>query len=119
MTRGALRDRVDPRGRKIPAPYPIARPAASCAVERGRPNAVFGSPERFVNGPPEPADLPQTVWINRSEQKKTAQDAPQSTIIPRVDLQAPLSSRSSEHSTATMIDLGATLMSSTAVSQCH
>lgn len=47
-------------------------------------------PERFVKGRPQPAELPQVVWINPPDKKTTLQDAPEgSTIVtlddPRVD----------------------------------
>ena len=76
-------------------------------------------PERFVNGQPTPADLPQAVWINPPEKKHAAPDAPGTTSSTSVDQQDPLISRSGEHSAATTIDLGATLITSPLVSQCH
>ena len=81
--------------------------------------AYAAHPERFVNGQPKPADLPQAVWINPPEKKTAAQDAPETTSGTSVDLQDPLISRSREHSAATTIDLGATLITSPLVSQCH
>ena len=81
--------------------------------------AYTAHPERFVKGVPKPADLPQAVWINPPAEKKAAHDAPRTTIVTPVDLQHPLLSRSREHSAATMIELGATLISSPLVSQCH
>ena len=72
--------------------------------------AYAAHPERFVNGQPKPADLPQAVWINPPEKKTAAQDAPETTSGTSVDLQDPLISRSREHSAATTIDLGATLI---------
>ena len=71
--------------------------------------AYAAHPERFVNGQPKPADLPQAVWINPPEKKTAAQDAPETTSGTSVDLQDPLISRSREHSAATTIDLGATV----------
>jgi putative transposase len=44
-------------------------------------------PERFVNGTPQPAELPQAVWINPPAKKKPAQDAPRTTIGTSGDLQ--------------------------------
>jgi putative transposase len=41
--------------------------------------AFAAHPERFVKGTPQPADLPQAVWINPPEKKATHQDAPGST----------------------------------------
>ena len=75
--------------------------------------AYAAHPERFVNGQPTPPDLPQAVWINPPEKKKAAQDAPGTTSGTSVDLQDPLLS------CATTIDLGATLITSPLVSQCH
>ena len=81
--------------------------------------AYAAHPERFVKGAPKPADLPQAVWINPPQKKKTAQDAPGTTIVTPIDLQDPLISRPGAHSVATMIDLGATLITLPTVSQCH
>ena len=81
--------------------------------------AYAAHPERFVKGTPTPADLPQAVWINPPAKKKTAQDAPGATSGTPVDLQDALISRSRERSAATTIDLGATLITSPLVSQCH
>ncbi len=75
--------------------------------------------ERFVKGAPQPADLPQAVWINPPQKKNTAQDAPGSTSSTSVDLQDPLISRLGEHSATPMIALGATLITVPTVSQCH
>lgn len=81
--------------------------------------AYAAHPERFVKGAPKPADLPQAVWINPPPKKKAAQDAPGTTIVTPVDLQDPLISRPRQHSAAPMIDLGATVICSPLVSQCH
>ena len=81
--------------------------------------AYAAHPERFVKGLPKPADLPQAVWINPPAKKKAAQDAPGTAIVTPVDLQHPLISALGEHSAATTIDVGATLISSPLVSQCH
>ena len=81
--------------------------------------AYAAHPERFVKGAPKPADLPQAVWINPPQKKKTAQDAQGTAIVTPVDLQDPLIFRPGEHSGATMIDLDATLITSPTVSQCH
>lgn len=48
--------------------------------------AFAAHPERFVNGQPRPADLPQAVWINPPEKKMTHHDAPGSTQAPVDDL---------------------------------
>ncbi len=81
--------------------------------------AYAAHPERFVKGRPHPADLPTAVWINPPQKKKAAQDAPGSTIVTSVDLQDPLISSPGEHLATTMIDLGATLITSPTVSRCH
>ena len=81
--------------------------------------AYAAHPERFVKGVPKPADLPRAVWINSPQKKKAAQDAPGTTIVTSVDLQDPPIFRSNDHSAATMIELGATLIPSPLVSQCH
>ena len=81
--------------------------------------AYVAHPERFVNGPPRPADLPTAVWINPPVKKPARQDAPGTTIVTPVDLQHPLVSSADDASTATTITLGASLISSSLVSQCH
>jgi putative transposase len=43
--------------------------------------AYVAHPERFVNGPPRPADLPTAVWINPPVKKPARQDAPETTIV--------------------------------------
>ncbi len=48
--------------------------------------AYVAHPERFVNGLPRPAELPQAVWINPPLEKTASQDAPGSTIVPSHDL---------------------------------
>ena len=75
-------------------------------------------PERFVNGPPQPADLPTAVWINPPPKKSTAQDAPGTTIVTSDDLQVDPISDVPDPSTVLMIDGGATLITSLSVSQC-
>ena len=42
--------------------------------------------DRFVNGLPRPAELPQAVWINPPLEKTAPQDAPGSTIVTSDDL---------------------------------
>jgi putative transposase len=76
-------------------------------------------PERFVNGPPQPADLPTAVWINPPEKKSTAQDAPGTTIVTSADLQVDPICDALDASTVLVIDGGATLITSPLVSQCH
>lgn len=51
--------------------------------------AYAAHPERFVNGQPKPADLPQAVWINPPQKNKAAQDALGTTIVTPVDQRTP------------------------------
>jgi putative transposase len=76
-------------------------------------------PERFVNGRPQPADLPTAVWINPPQKKTAAQEAPGTTIVTPVDLQDPLISCPGDHVTGSIIDRNASLITPTLVSQCH
>ena len=81
--------------------------------------AYVAHPERFVNGPPQPADLPTAVWINPPVTKPTRQDAPQTTIVMADDqwvvpIQAP-----TDDVGPVMIDRNATLITEALVSQCH
>ena len=81
--------------------------------------AYVAHPERFVNGPPRPADLPTAVWINPPVKNPTRQDAPGTTIVTSDDLQvdrfpAPTTTPQSVRSIA-----DATLITSPLVSQCH
>jgi len=76
-------------------------------------------PERFVNGRPQPADLPTAVWMNPPAKKPAAQDAPGTTTAisdgRRVDLM-----RDADDPFAVLpIDRSATLITTTLVSQCH
>ncbi len=64
-------------------------------------------PERFVKGRPQPAELPQAVWINPPAKKTTGQDAPGSTNVTWDDLQVSRVSSANDHSAITMIDRGA------------
>jgi len=76
-------------------------------------------PERFVNGRPQPADLPNAVWINPPVKKATAQDAPGATIVRPDGPQHGRIIEATRRSTAITIDGGAPLINSTLVSQCH
>ena len=81
--------------------------------------AYAAHPERFVNGPPRPADLPTAVWINPPVKKPTRQDAPETTIARSDD---PRVARIQDHDDAVglvMIDRNATLITGPLVSQCH
>ncbi len=51
--------------------------------------AYAAHPERFVNGRPQPADLPTAVWINPPAKKTTLQDASGSTIVDLDDTWVP------------------------------
>jgi putative transposase len=73
--------------------------------------AYSAHPERFVRGTPEPAALPQAVWINPPE-KTALQDAPQSTSITSDDLRADPISLTYDHAGTR------TVITSTLVSQC-
>jgi hypothetical protein len=71
-----------------------------------------------VQGRPQPADLPQAVWINPPAKKTTAQDAPGMTIVTSDDLRVdPI--RDADDYSGLIIDGGATLITSPLVSQCH
>jgi putative transposase len=48
--------------------------------------AYLAHPKRFVKGRPQPADLPQAVWITPPAKNTTAQDAPGITIVISDDL---------------------------------
>ena len=76
-------------------------------------------PERFVKGRPQPADLPTAVWINPPVKKPTRQDAPGTTIVTPDDLQVHPISDAMDDSAVTIIDGGATLITSPLVSQCR
>ena len=65
--------------------------------------AYAAHPERFVNGRPQPADLPTAVWINPPAKKPTVLDARGTATITAHD----------------RFDPGATLITSPLVSQCH
>lgn len=81
--------------------------------------AYAAHPERFVNGHPQPADLPTAVWINPPVNKATAQDAPGTTIA---NLEGPEHGRildAPRRSTTLVIDGATPLINSTSVSQCH
>ena len=81
--------------------------------------AYAAHPERFVKGQPQPADLPQAVWINPPSKKTTAQDAPRSTIAALPDLKLDLIFDSYDRSDSLIIGTGATLITSPSVSRCH
>lgn len=81
--------------------------------------AYVAHPERFVNGPPRPADLPTAVWINPPVKKPARQDAPGTTIAVSDDQRvAPIHERNDDVGPV-MIDRNATLITEPLVSQCH
>jgi putative transposase len=81
--------------------------------------AYVAHPERFVNGPPRPADLPTAVWINPPVKKPARQDAPGTTIVMSDDQRvAPLHERNDDVGLV-MINHNATLIAEALVSQCH
>jgi putative transposase len=81
--------------------------------------AYAAHPERFVKGRPQPADLPQAVWINPPAKKTTAQDPPGSTIVLSPDLRVDPIYDADDHSAIMLIDRSATLITAPSVSQCH
>ena len=81
--------------------------------------AYAAHPERFVKGRPQPADLPQAVWINPPAKKTTAQDPPGSTIVLSPDLRVDPIYDADDHSAILLIDRSATLITAPSVSQCH
>ena len=81
--------------------------------------AYAAHPERFVNGRPQPADLPNAVWINPPVKKSTAQDAPGATIAMPTGSQHGRILEATPRSTTILIDRSASLINSTSVSQCH
>ncbi len=81
--------------------------------------AYAAHPERFVKGRPQPADLPNAVWINPPAKKTIAQDAPGTTIVTSDNLRVDPIRTAAAHFAVMTIDRGATLISSSLVSQCH
>ena len=82
--------------------------------------AYAAHPERFVNRPPRPADLPTAVWINPPVRKPTAQDAQGAANAKPDDLQHGRIIDASLRSTTLVNDRSATpLINLTSVSQCH
>ena len=80
--------------------------------------AYAAHPERFVNGRPHSADLPQAVWINPRAKRPTAQDAPGSTIVASDDLRIDRISDSFDQTRSLIIAPGATPSTAPSVSQC-
>ena len=95
--------------------------AASVRAQRDRvlTAAYAAHPERFVNGRPHPADLPNAVWINPPVKKSTAQDDPGATIAMSTGAQHGRILEATSRSTTIVIDGSAPLINSTTVSRCH
>jgi putative transposase len=82
--------------------------------------AAYGAhPERFVHGPPHPADLPTAVWINPPVTTSARQDAPGTTIVLSDDPQVAPIQAPTDDVGLVMIDRNATLITEALVSQCH
>jgi putative transposase len=81
--------------------------------------AYVAHPERFVNGPPRPADLPTAVWINPPVKKPARQDAPGTTIVLSDDQRVTPIHEPNDDGELVMIDRNATLITEALVSQCH
>ena len=95
--------------------------AAAVRAQRDRVLSVAyaAHPERYVNGRPHPADLPNAVWINPPVKNTTAQDPPGTTTGITADLHHGRILEATRRSTTIVIDGGAPLINSTSVSQCH
>ena len=81
--------------------------------------AYVAHPERFVNGPPRPADLPTAVWINPPVKNSARQDAPGTTIVLSDDQRVTRIQDEDDDVGLVMIDRNATLITGPSVSQCH
>jgi len=81
--------------------------------------AYVAHPERFVNGPPRPADLPTAVWINPPVKHSARQDAPGTTIVHSADQRVARIQDEDDDVGLVMIDRNATLITGPLVSQCH
>jgi hypothetical protein len=82
--------------------------------------AAYGAhPERFVNGPPRPADLPTAVWINPPVKHSARQDASGTTIVLSDDQGVARIQDEDDDVGLVMIDRNATLITGPLVSQCH
>ena len=81
--------------------------------------AYVAHPERFVNGPPRPADLPTAVWINPPVKNSARQDAPGTTIVLSDDQRVARIQDEDDDVGLEMIDRNATLITEPLVSQCH
>ena len=81
--------------------------------------AYVAHPERFVNGPPRPADLPTAVWINPPVKNSARQDAPGTTIVLSDDQWVAQIQDEDDDVGLEVIDRNATLITGPLVSQCH
>ena len=81
--------------------------------------AYAAHPDRFVNGPPRPADLPTAVWINPPVKTPPRQDAPRTTIVLSDDPQLAPIQEPDDDVGLVIIDQNATLITEPLVSQCH
>ena len=81
--------------------------------------AYAAHPERFVNGPPRPADLPTAVWINPPVNKPARQDASGTAIVLSDDQRVAPTHEPDDDVGLVMIDQNATLITGPLVSQCH
>jgi len=81
--------------------------------------AYVAHPERFVNGPPRPADLPTAVWINPPVKNPAHQDAPGTTIVLSDDQRVARIQGADDDVGLVTIDRNATLITGPLVSQCH
>ena len=94
-------------------------PAARAQRQQVLAAAYAVHPERFVKGPPQPANLPTAVWINPPVKKPTRQDAPGTTIVPSDDQQVTRIQDHDDDVGILVIDQNATLITGPLVSQCH
>lgn len=81
--------------------------------------AYVAHPERFVNGPPQPADLPTAVWINPPVKHPARHDAPGTTIVIGENPRVVPSHALTDDDGLAAIDDNASLITPPLVSQCH
>jgi hypothetical protein len=82
--------------------------------------AAYGAhPERFVNGPPRPADLPTAVWINPPVKTLARQDVPGTTIVLSDNQRVAQIQDEDDDVGLVLIDRNATLITRPLVSQSH
>ena len=103
-----------------PAVVHFGQAAAVRAHREGVLAAAYGAhPERFVNGPPRPADLPTAVWINPPVKNPAHQDAPGTTIVLSDDQRVARIQGEDDDVGLVKIDRNTTLITGPLVSQCH